>query len=722
MNSTVVNHTALANEVISPAIEIIVQAIPCPANTYNRVCAHTKQYHYIMGRMDRYNCTPCPPGFHTAGLTGQWFCRPPLCNVFTFQPLATVSNLWGNRDLLSAAQNFRELECGYTPAHCMQPDCAPGMLPEDFNELWVFSKLLQTRGCSSGFYCPDAFTEVACPSNRPWSPPNSSLQAQCGCLAGKYLSNGTTLCVPCTARCTQTAGYYLPVSQCLAKNGAIADAPCLPCSNLPPALATSTRLGIELPSVGGICPFACAYGSLLVQLSTGACASQYSCQPVTRIPSLNGNYVYYGGQLPVDSFAVDSTSCQKSHLLTDALNSLYVANAAGQWVPQPTSCFPQCQRQLCYAANASSIVDPLNPWYGLGAPVTCVQCPATAPLPTNAWIKSYTALAQQSACQTSFIKCFDGLYFNQTAWQCQSCIQRELQVCPTGTKLRGQGCLNSSKPFNLSAPVADCMPCTLSMPDPCSQTFLNYNSLNGSSEIGGCAIEKCATLPPLYYWSRPCGGDSPGTQTQCSLSDCPAWQYLAAACASDADRVCANCTTFNPGFYKLDSCTQLADSAWRPCTQGFYCNGTGAQAACPANSTSQPNAKQLSDCYCRVGMQEASNAAVCVPKRCAGAVQDPSIPGVSLLSASFMTLNPITLSSTVCLPCGGGAMTWGSGIEVTSCACPAKSFAVPNGTGLSCLPCASYAPPPCQDKLSLQPSCPRTLTPGCSCALAPFAG
>ena len=112
--------------------------------------------------------------------------------------------------------------------------------------------------------------------------------------------------------------------------------------------------------------------------------------------------------------------------------------------------------------------------------------------------------------------------------------------------------------------------------------------------------------------------------------------------------------------------------------------------------------------------------------QCPGSVQDPNIPGRSLVSQQYMTLDPETLSSTVCLPCGGGASTWGSGLELSSCVCRALTYAVqqPNTKNISCQACTSSAQA-CPNAMMLPPpSCPRSLStsqPLCQCALAPFS-
>jgi len=722
-----VTYVPPGEEVLSLQSIAVVTSVECPVNTYNRVCAHAKRYYFMTKQVAKYECTPCPPGYHTAGLRGQWYCRPPPGVIFTFQPLVTqMPNLWSNRDLLSAAQGFRELECGYSPAHCLQSECAPGMLPEEFNERWVFSKLLQTRSCTSGSYCPDAFTELPCPSARPWSPPNSSSLAQCACRAGSFLG-GDGVCQPCTTVCAQPAGYYLPLSQCVAKDGALADAPCLPCTNVPAAYALSTGNGFELPGVGGVCPFACSEGALLTQqqlnnTQQGLCSTPYACQPIAEVPrNAGGQYLFYtGGALPLDALTVKGTACQKVQLLTSVLNTLLPT----EWAPQPTSCWGQCGRQLCYASLVSSFAS--TPWYALAAPLACVPCPAPSQLPANAEVAPYVALAQATAC-SPYIRCStEGLYFNTTAWECQSCTVREARVCPPGTRLRGQGCLMSTAPFNVSAPDADCLRCSLSMPNPAVSgvSYLNYNSPLGTTETGGCAIEPCAPLLPLYYWATPCAGDRSGTQASCNLTNCPPLQYRLSACTRDADRVCAPCTVSKPGYHMTATCSFASDSLWSPCPVGFYCVGDGSKTACPSLRTSQPMARLRSDCYCDVGTQEDPITAQCLAWQCPGTTLDPSLPGRSLISSRYMTLDPSTRSSTICLPCGAGT-TRGDGKELGACACPSGQAAVPNASGgIACVPCAS-SPPACSDPLALARPCARTLLSSsaqpCECALAPFS-
>ena len=725
-NSIFLPHSTDSDGVSEPAAEERVVSVACPVNTYNRVCAHTKR-RFFWTAPDKYPCTPCPPGYHTAGLQGQWYCRPPPGNLFTFQPLSVVTNVWGNRDLLSRSQTFRELECGYLPQHCMQEDCN-GMLPDEYNEHFVFDTLLKNRPCASGSYCPDAFTEIGCPFDRPWSPAGSSSLQNCSCAAGKYMSPSGA-CLPCTPACTQTTGYYLPQSLCLLKNGATADAPCQPCTNLPPANATPTGNGWELAGAGGICPFTCAYGCTLglaqpdSQLSL--CVTRYLCSPVTTPPTgANGKYVFYSAPLPTDGLTVvrdgSGVTCNKAPLLTNALQT-----QGSPWQPQTLSCFGQCAggvQQLCYAQPSTAPLQfPSMPWYALDAIVQCKSCPSPSLLPSNAIPAVYVALDKPSCVGGSFIQCTTpGSYFNASAWACQSCLERQALVCPNSTRLRGQGCLGVQTPFNRQAPSADCIRCTLPLPAADSKTFLNYISVNGTEATGGCAYEQCAASRPTFYWSVACGGDVQGTQLPCHY-DCLAGQYLASACTTDADRICRNCTTWLPGSHQLYDCVALADSQWEPCQAGFYCLGGGSQLQCPPLRTSQPGAKALSDCYCKVGMRE-NEAGTCVPYQCQGTVQDPALPGPSLRSAYYMTLDPTTLASTTCLPCGGGASTWGAGVELASCMCPLGLFASLNTSRtIQCLP--SCPAPTCTDPLMLPTPCTRSLrSNACQCAFQPFWG
>jgi len=378
----------------------------------------------------------------------------------------------------------------------------------------VFSKILQTRGCNSGFYCPDAFSEVACPPQRPYSPPNSGSLANCTCAMGTYLVAANQSCVPCTASCTAW-GMYLPVSQCLGRNGATSDATCVPCTNLPPANAQSTDSGIEIVGSGGFCPFQCNAGYQLHSsgVSQSTCAYTFACVPVPRLPSTGSSVLLYysAGSLPLDYLRVDKgvRTCTPVLGLTNALVN---PSASPQyWQPQKTSCVGLCvpsqPLQLCYAANASQIIDPQNPWYGLASPLNCTPCAApllpvgAQPLPTP---------LGPASCQPTVMCGQAAHYFNSTAWACQSCKALEAQVCPNNTRLRGMGCLGNFRPFSLDSPASDCVQCTLSMPDPSieGQTFLNYNSVNGTPATGGCAIERCAPLQRNYFWSVPCAGPS----------------------------------------------------------------------------------------------------------------------------------------------------------------------------------------------------------------------
>ena len=245
-------------------------------------------------------------------------------------------------------------------------------------------------------------------------------------------------------------------------------------------------------------------------------------------------------------------------------------------------------------------------------------------------------------------------------------------------------------------------------------------------------------------------GDVGGTQTQCRTAQCPSWQFSPSQCTAYSDTVCVNCTQWKTGYFKTYNCSLAMDSGWQLCSPGFFCDGSGTQTPCPINRTSPVGADQASECFCKVrrlegglshhhfaltfwrcqvGTLEDKNG-ICIPMRCPNTIQDAQLPGPSLVSPYYMTLDSQTKSSTACLPCGDPlALTFGTGIEISSCACPPAYYAVLNSTGsLRCLPCAAQPPVTCSDPLHQRPSasavCSRTLaqSSACQCAIPPFSG
>ena len=141
-NTTLVTHGGAHDNVLTPQQELAVYDQPCPVDTYSRECAHTKRWYYFQYiqysvyerilpgsaataamYLAKYQCTPCPPGWHTNGTTGAWYCLPPLGQVLPagVAPMTFLSSQdpyvppWASRDLLQT-----EFECGYLPAHCQQ--------------------------------------------------------------------------------------------------------------------------------------------------------------------------------------------------------------------------------------------------------------------------------------------------------------------------------------------------------------------------------------------------------------------------------------------------------------------------------------------------------------------------------------------------------------------------------------------------------------------------
>lgn len=729
-----------------PLKDFDVFPIVCPVNTFNRVCAHTKESIYSNAMtssppasLQKYDCTPCPPGYHTAGSMGQWYCSPPPGRLFqNRESLQKYPNLWGNRTFMSY-KGLPELECGPYPENCLQCNYYKVgiMTPEVFNEKYVFSKILEEVNCSSGRYCPDTFSDIACPPELPWSPPGSGFLTNCTCARQTYW-NGS-VCLPCTFTCEGMLGYYLPRSQCMQKDGATQDAPCTRCTNIPMERAVANGVGVELRSGGGTCPYQCIFGSEMDQSrgETGKsiCEQVFACKPVVpRKKALSNKYTYKESLDPlvhIDRVILTEDRCQVMKPFSNQIAQIDLLE--GGWLEHPTSCKWACsQSAICYAENQSQpLIDPKIPWYSLSARTNCTQCPGLRSIPSQEVflrdVDSSNVLLGSALCQDPKLFCNDTHYFNQTVWACQSCSARESAICPPMNKLRAGGCMNRYEPFNSSDPSADCQRCPLNIPNLNeSRGILYLNYLNAS----GCSLDNCDRLTSGFFWKTPCGADVSGVQAWCTI-DCPGYQYRESPCSDYANLVCKNCTARKPGFIKVENCSVGSDSVWEECPRGYYCDSSGRTRACPPNKTSLPGTSVETDCFCVAGMQETVVNGGCEPYQCPDTVISISLPGKSLVSSHYMTTDPLT-RSTICLPCNsqtnGGAYTRGKGVEIESCTCPPGSYGVyPNSSKLSiqCTPCPSSSQ--CLGAGKLLLSCAQgdlKVMVGesfpCACAVAPF--
>lgn len=766
MNTTSRLTSEIDGKIDEPETDYEVHPIVCPINTFNRVCAHTKEsiYNNAMATnnaqmLKQYECTPCPAGgYHTGGKTGQWYCLPPAGRLFDHREwLKKEPRAWGDRDYM-ALYNYPELECGPFEEDCKQCEeynQPKGTTPEVFNEKLIFERLLSETICDIGFYCPDPYSKIACPAERPWSPEGSGFLTNCTCAAGKYLNRTTSLCVPCTSSCQHLPGFYLPASQCMLKNGATADAPCLRCNNLPSARAVADGAGMELRTGVGACPYHCIFGSELDRSSgagtTGLQVSLaeriFACSVPSARKKSNQRLVYNPSLQPgvhVDRITFSPATQSSKEIWSLALafsDSLEKINTPGQgWMEQPTSCLggAACTvSQICYAENqpASLLVDATIPWYSFASMVNCTRCPQLADLPAGSYLMSSgNILPGSSICQSPPIFCNSSFYFDPASWSCQSCAERQSVVCPPNTRLRAAGCMNRFAAFNRTVPSADCQFCPLDVPDfnvSRGRFYLNYQN-ESSSAVGGCSMDACPSLRSEFFWSQQCGADSAGQQSRCRQS-CHLYEFREAMCSATADLQCRNCTLRKAGFQMTDSCTLTSDSLWSVCQAGFFCDESGEVARCPVNRTSLPGARSVMDCFCMAGMQESSTGGTCEPFQCEGTVMSSTLPGISLVSLHYMTINPLT-KSTICLPCNTNgqssalAHTRGSGVHVTSCVCPSGFYGVyANSSRLSieCTPCPSTFT--CFASRNLPLSCaegdiklmPRDQFP-CACAVAPF--
>ena len=732
MNATLVTHSEDTDGVSWPASNGYVQSVACQPNTYNDVCAHTLQYQTALNNpptptlgqavAHQPSCKPCPPGFHTNGASGAWFCLPPAgMTVFIPNPAypqqsplrnllnvykggTNMSLAWARRDLLGY-----EFECGYRPEHCTQ--CAAAnlpstALPDDFNQNVILKNILMWQQCPSGYYCPAPLDQpIRCPPTFPWSQPSSASVTQCTCARGTFFNASAQTCQPCLQPTSCSAGQYLSGwTQCSQMDGATSGGQCVPCTNLPkmvgsPPLSSATFLpnvpGIEISTLDGqytgVCPFACPKGYVLG--GNAGCLSEYTCTQLGLLKDENSMPVYSASLASLQDVFLVTRTCPLQRVLSNAISSAKTSlastpQAPTQWLPVATACG---QVNASCASPAACMVT-VNATFANN-----FQCMACPPLPQGAFYNlpqsTTTDPKDMSGMQASYAcnpACAGGYYYNASASppNCSSCTALEIAICPTGFHIKGQGCYGVATPFPTLNPVelakTNCILCGLSLPAPGSNQWLDI-----SDPVKGCAIKACTatdtiSLGVTSYIATPCGGTSDRIVMPCTFTCLSSSYFLQGSCSTTSTAVCKLCTAFMPGSYIQTNCTPITDAVWKLCsTPGTYCPGDGSQLQCPNNQTSQPGASTQSDCFCPAGTAFSQQLpGFCVPFLCPDAVPSDASPGAGYISAYYMVLASDTLQ-TACLPCPQGSVSLTSvadGIGINSCVCKPAAVA---GSGTS---------------------------------------
>ena len=740
-NITIVSYQ-VEDGVKYPNSNSYAETLPCPPNTYNDVCAHSiKYWARSSSTQNKTQCKLCPAGgYHTDGKWGSWFCLPPQGMLMTNRVLLLTvvdsntnqSLLWSRRDILGF-----EFECGYLPAHCHQCSAASGTagwLPDDFNQVMILQPLLASSLCPIGYYCPHPLLQdkIQCPaSTLPWSPAGSFTIDNCTCAKGKYLSYseaGEKQCQTCLSKDICTTGFYMSGwRKCTQFDGATQGGNCSACTNKPPS-ASSFYIGgagIEILQVAtstykGICSFQCAPGyvmSLAQGNGDNNCMQQYECVAVGPI-LYNSRWVYSTGLTGLaDSLLAGTSSCSLQKSLSSALADKH------DWPAVSTTC-AVASPSNCSSGKACMVIVEA----GYDHDFVCATCP---PPPANASftdmaLAGYTALASRSSLCS--VVCGTLYYLNQSSNTCMLCSDLERAICPTGQRIKGQGCLGDISPFTQNP----CVACNISLSQVSTGYYLDYTASQG------CTMVQCpssASLGYSQYWSTPCGGSNRGQISNC-VQNCGKNQFLSGSCTIMASGICKNCTTFNPGYYLVANCSQVTmDSQWSLCgiyygqtLLGFYCPGYGQSLPCPNGKTSAVGAKSAFDCFCPVGTISDGSSDGCKPTQCLDTVFSMDAPGAGQVSSHYMALDQNY--QTACFPCNTNppllATSKGSGIGISSCTCPSSSSqeykaVYQNNSGMQSLQCM-----PCSNFVQQQVSCTSGLMKAtecgtvCACVLPPF--
>ena len=723
--NSVVSHTnaSSGDSVFYPSSSTYLASTPCAVDTYNDVCAHTIRYYTRVWRLVIANvvgltpaqaqakavCKACPPGYHTDGKTGSWFCIPPAGNLFVsrlalldFQDSANRSLAWTRRDNIGY-----EFECGYLATHCKQCSSTTqtaGFLPDAFNQKMILAPILTVIPCPRGYYCPHALYQdkQRCPlANKPYSPLGSSSEANCTCAAGTFL-NASQQCEPCRAPSVCPVGMYLAgYSDCISKDGMTTFGKCMDCTNAPAGISY-TLTGIEYfyqvvdgnPTFRGACPFACPYAHQLTVASSAdnECSMQWKCVAATALQS-GGQLVYSLDLLTVrDSFVVSlANGCDISLQLTEALNSPGKLSL----IPVYTSCLDY--RALCTRDSPCRVLQAAT----LATQVTCTPCdslPQGASFTDAAKAQPTTDVSKNCAFQCDQAS----FYVNKTAHSCQSCPALTALVCANNNswQVRGGGCAGNSTEFPSAISQMRgsdwCVSCPKSLPSADSNQYLNMEL---------CAYVNCDANPPVnkYFIPPGCGGTSAGVLGNCITgSSCQAYQYLkGSACSRNSTPVCTNCTDFNMGYYKTANCSHggTTDATWEPCLAGHTCNGAGGQPTpCPYPKTSQAGPNSL--CVCPAGMKKnALDATQCEYTQCPDRTQiNPNPikygnipPGDNGVSHYYMQLDTSTQSNKCTLCPKDGITLDEHAVGIESCRCPFNQYMMFANSG-GCTACTSECP------------------------------
>ena len=664
-------------------------------------------------------CMPCPAGgYHTGGQVGAWFCYPPFGQTAWIEstyddPLASPTRIrlnlytnsttngslaWARRDILGY-----EWECGITAEHCYQCGSVPGAdstwTPVQFNERIILPNLLRCvcararvrmcvcvcvlthtrrwQACPSGYYCPTALqVPVACPAGLPWSPPGSWSVANCSCARGTYLQ-GSGQCQPCLSLASCPGGTYRAGwTQCTQQNGATSPGTCTPCSNKPANAQYTADAGLEMlagpgASYIGVCSFVCPLYTALGSAGglMGACSAPYTCDPMPPLYSAppNNKLQVYQPQLRylTDGFFVASAtlSCRiQTNLSSAAAAVVGSRNNNNAYLPVSTSC-QQATPSPCGNPGVICAVSANATFY---SDFACAPCPAAPPANGQYAIDS-SGLAFGCA-----VACLPNYYLNGSA--CVSCAVLDALCAAAnsgggaGWHIRGGGCYGNNVPLpNLTANLpqvlrTNCVQCDKA-PTSNDQSYLDIADVGTPAfcTYVACQQPLCATQnPPTCYLDPWCGGSTRFAAHPCRTS-CPAGQYLSGACTVRADRPCAACTAFQPGYYLLSNCTGNADAVWQRCgmaadgsgafTPGFYCPGDGSMLPCPFHRTSPPGAANLAtQCVCPAGtapLDPSSSLGPCAQRLCpnATALGMTFAPGAGWRAASYAA------PGGACLPC-----------------------------------------------------------------------